>query len=115
MADAATTIDRRRVAFGDDAGGVVRLAAGEWVARFLAPHLADLAGAHRDLTVELNETHVEPDLDRREADLFIRHGLPAPGHLVRCGLRTIAAAIYGATRLADAPPATRNRSRLPQC
>ncbi len=115
MADAATAIDRRRMAFGDDAGGVVRVAAGEWVARFLAPHLADLAGAHRDLTVELDETHMEPDLDRREADLFIRHGLPARGHLVRVGLGTIAAAIYGATRLVEAQPATRTDSRWRAC
>jgi len=74
------------MAFGEDAGGVVRVAAGEWVARFLAPHLAGLTSAHRDLTVELDETHLEPDLDRREADLFVRHGLPARGHLVRVGL-----------------------------
>ena len=115
MADAATAIDRRRMAFGNDAGGVVRVAAGEWVARFLAPHLADLAGAHRDLTVELDETHMEPDLDRREADLFIRHGLPARGHLVRVGLGTIAAAIYGATRLVEAQPATRTDARWRAC
>src|SRR5437867_549496 len=38
VADAATVIDRRRMAFGDDAGGVVRVTTGEWVARFLAPH-----------------------------------------------------------------------------
>ena len=53
MADAATAIDRRRMTFGDDSGGVVRLAAGEWVARFLAPRLATVSGAQRDLTVEL--------------------------------------------------------------
>jgi len=53
---------------------------------FLAPHLAGLTSAHRDLTVELDETHLEPDLDPREADLFVRHGLPARGHLVRVGL-----------------------------
>src|SRR2546427_8804992 len=107
MADAATAIERRRLAFGDDPGGVVRVAAGEWVARFLAPHLAHLASAHRDLTVELDESHVEPDLDRREADLFIRPGLPARGHLIRVALGTIAAAIYDAPRRGAAGDADR--------
>ena len=115
MADAATVIDRRRMAFGDDAGGVVRVAAGEWAARFLAPHLAGLASTHRDLTVELDETHMEPDLDRREADLFVRHGLPARGHLVRVSLGTIAAAIYGATSLVKAEPAARTEARWRVC
>ena len=115
MADAATAIDRRRMAFGDDAGGVVRVSAGEWTARFLAPHLASLSGRHRDLTVELVESHVEPDLDRREADLLIRHGLPARGHLVRVGLGTIGAAIYGATSLVETQPAARSDARWRSC
>jgi len=115
MAETATTIDRRRQAFGDDAGGVVRVAAGEWVARFLAPHLASLARTQGDLTVELAETHNEPDLDRREADLFVRHGLPARGHLVRVGLGVIAAAIYGARSLVDAQPAARTDARWRSC
>ena len=115
VADAATVIDRRRMAFGDDAGGVVRVTTGEWVARFLAPHLAGLADTHRDLTVELDESHMEPDLDRRESDLFVRHGLPARGHLVRVGLGSIAAAIYGAKSLVDAQPAARTDTRWRAC
>ena len=115
MADAATTIDRRRMAFGDDAGGVVRLAAGEWVARFLAPRLATLRGTQRDLTVELVEGHADPDLDRREADLLVRHGLPARGHLVRIGLGTVAAAIYGAASLVEAQPAAKTEARWRAC
>jgi DNA-binding transcriptional LysR family regulator len=115
MAEAATAIDRRRMAFGDDAGGVVRVSAGEWSARFLAPHLASLSGRHADLTVELAETHNEPDLDRREADLLIRHGLPARGHLVRVGLGTIEAAIYGATSLVEAQPTARTEARWRSC
>jgi DNA-binding transcriptional LysR family regulator len=115
MAEAATTIDRRRMAFGDDAGGVVRLAAGEWVARFLAPRLAALRGTQRDLTVELVEGHADPDLDRREADLLVRHGLPARGHLVRIALGTIAAAIYGAASLVEAQPAAKTEARWRAC
>jgi DNA-binding transcriptional LysR family regulator len=115
MAEAAITIDRRRMAFTDDAGGVVRVATGEWVARFLAPHLAGLARTHRDLTIELAETHNEPDLDRREADLFVRHGLPARGHLLRVGLGVIAAAVYGARSLVDAEPAARTEARWRSC
>lgn len=115
MAEAATTIDRRRVAFGEEPAGVVRVAAGEWTARFLAPRLVDLARAHGDLTVELVETHNEPDLDRREADLFVRHGLPARGHLVRVGLGTMAAAIYGAGELVEAQPAARTDARWRSC
>src|SRR5262245_61641842 len=115
VADAVTTIDRRRMAFGDDAGGMVRLATGEWVARFLAPRLGALNSAHRDLSVELVETHIEPDLDRREADLFVRHGLPARGHLVRMGLGTMAAAVYGAIALVEAQPAARTDARWRAC
>lgn len=115
MADAATAIDRRRMTFGDDTGGVVRLAASEWVARFLAPRLATVSGAQRDLTVELVEIHADPDLDRREADLLIRHGLPARGHLVRIGLGTVAAAVYGATSLVEAQPAARTEARWRAC
>jgi DNA-binding transcriptional LysR family regulator len=115
MAEAATAIDRRRAAFGDDAGGVVRIAAGEWAAHFLAPRLAHLAAAHRDLAVELAETHDEPDLGRREADLFVRHGLPARGHLVRIGLGAMAAAIYGARSLVEVQPAARTEARWRAC
>jgi DNA-binding transcriptional LysR family regulator len=115
MAEAATTIDRRRVAFGDETRGVIRVAAGEWAARFLAPRLAHLARTHHDLTVELVETHNEVDLDRREADLFIRHGLPARGHLVRVGLGTMGAAIYGAKDLVEAEPAARTDARWRSC
>jgi DNA-binding transcriptional LysR family regulator len=115
MAETATSIDRRRAALGDQGGGVVRVAAGEWVSWFLAPRLADLARAHGDLTLELVETHNEPDLDRREADLFVRHGLPARGHLVRIGLGAMAAAIYGARALVEAQPAARSDARWRAC
>lgn len=115
MAEAATTIDRRRVALGDPAGGVVRVAAGEWASWFLAPRLADLAREHGDLTVELVETHNEPDLGRREADLFVRHGLPLRGHLVRVGLGAMAAAIYGARRLVEEQPSARTDARWRVC
>jgi DNA-binding transcriptional LysR family regulator len=115
MADAATAIDRRGSAFGDDAGGLVRVAAHEWAARFLAPRLATLADTHRDLTVELVETHLDPDLDRREADLFVRHGLPSRGHLVRISLGSMATAVYGALRLAEAHPAARTEARWREC
>ena len=115
MADAAATIDRRRVALADDAGGLVRVATGEWSARFLAPRLAALIATQTDLAIELAETHLDPDLDRREADVFIRHGLPARGHLVRVSLGTMAAAIYGAPRLVDAQPAARTEARWRAC
>jgi DNA-binding transcriptional LysR family regulator len=115
MAEAATTIDRRRAAFGDEAPGVTRVAAGEWASWFLAPRLIALVRVHRDLTVELAETHNEVDLDRREADLWVRHGLPARGHLVRIGLGSMAAAIYGARDLVEAQPAARTDARWRAC
>jgi DNA-binding transcriptional LysR family regulator len=115
MAETATTIDRRRVAFADEARGVVRVAAGEWPARFLAPRLARFADRHSDLTVELDETHLEPDLGRRAADLFVRHGLPARGHLVRLGLGCMAASVYGAKHLVEAQPAARTDARWRDC
>jgi DNA-binding transcriptional LysR family regulator len=115
MADTATVIDRRGSTFGDEAGGLVRVAAHEWAARFLAPRLAALADTHRDLTVELVETHLDPDLDRREADLFVRHAVPARGHLMRVGLGSMATAVYGALRVAETCPAARTEARWREC
>ena len=115
MADTATTIDRRGAAFGEDAGGLVRVAAHEWAARFLAPRLTGLADTHRDLTVELVEVHLDPDLDRREVDLFVRHGVPSRGHLMRVGLGTMATAVYGSLALAAAHPAARTEARWREC
>lgn len=115
MADSATAIDRRGATFGDAAGGLVRVAAHEWAARFLAPRLAGLAHAHRDLTVELVETHLDPDLDRREAELFVRHGLPSRGHLLRVSLGTVAMAVYGMTGLVATQTAARTDARWRGC
>ena len=111
MADAATTIDRRRAVLGDDAGGSVRVVANEWVSRFLAPRLVNLATANGDLSVSLAESHLDPDLERREADVFVRHGLPARGRVIRVALGTMAAAIYGAARFVEAHPETRTDAR----
>jgi DNA-binding transcriptional LysR family regulator len=115
MADTATAIDRRGATFAEEAGGLVRVMAHEWAARFLAPRLAALAEAHPDLTVELAETHVEPDLARREADLFVRHGLPSRGQLVRVALRSAAIAVYGTAELAAAHAAARTEARWREC
>jgi DNA-binding transcriptional LysR family regulator len=115
MADAATAIDRRGSTFGEEPGGLVRVASAEWAARFLAPRLAVLAGTERDLTVELAETHLDPDLDRREADLFVRHGLPSRGHLVRVGLGSMAVAVYGTVAFAQSHPVARTEARWREC
>lgn len=40
MADAAAAIDRRRAALGSDVRSAVRIVAGEWATRFLAPRLS---------------------------------------------------------------------------
>src|SRR6266542_4406028 len=82
MADAAAAIDRRRAALGSDVRSAVRIVAGEWAARFLAPRLSALADPDGDLSVSLTESHLDPDLDRCEADLFVRDGLPARGETV---------------------------------
>jgi DNA-binding transcriptional LysR family regulator len=115
MAEAATAIDRRRAALSADAGGVVRVAAGEWAAHFLASRLARMAAAHPELTVELADGHSDPDLDRHEADVVLSHGLRARGHLVRIGLGSLALAIYGAAELVKAQPAARTEARWRAC
>ena len=115
MAEAATAIDRRRAALSDDAGGAVRVAAGEWAARFLASRLVRLAATHPELTIELAEVHAEPDLDRHEADLLLSHGLNTRGHLIRIGLGSMALAIYGAPALVEAQPAARTEARWRAC
>ncbi|MBM3221329.1 MAG: LysR family transcriptional regulator [Candidatus Rokubacteria bacterium] len=115
MADAAAAIDRRRAGFGADGGGAVRVVAGEWVARFLAPRLSSLADTHDDLSISLAESHLDPDLERREADLFIRHGLPARGRLVRMSLGTMTAAIYGARSFVGAHPDAGTDARWRRC
>ena len=108
-------IDRRRAAFGDDTGGAVRVVAHEWVSRFLAPKLVGLVGDGRDLSATLAESHSEPDLERREADLFIRHGLPARGRVIRTALGTIAPAIYGARQFVETHPEARSEARWRRC
>jgi DNA-binding transcriptional LysR family regulator len=115
MADGATAIDRRRATLSESGAGVVRVAAGEWTARFLAPHLSRLVSPHPGMAVELVESHLDPDLDRREADLHVRHGLPPRGHLVRVGLGTMGAAIYGARALVARQPAARTEERWRAC
>jgi DNA-binding transcriptional LysR family regulator len=115
MADTATAIDRRGATFGEDSGGLVRVAADEWSARLLAPRLVALAETYPDLTIELVETHLEPDLGRREADLFIRHGLPSRGELVRVALGTMASAVYATARLAAAHAGARAEGAWGEC
>jgi DNA-binding transcriptional LysR family regulator len=111
----ASAIDRRRVSFGDDVGVAVRVVANEWPARFLAPRLGGLVSAHERLTVALAESHREPDLERREADVFVRHGLPARGRVVRVRLGTIVAAIYGAAHFVAAHPEATTERRWRGC
>ncbi len=115
MADAAAAIDRRRAALGSDVRSAVRIVAGEWAARFLAPRLSALADPHGDLSVSLTESHLDPDLDRCEADLFVRDGLPARGRLVRTGLGAIAGTIYGARVFVDAHPEAKTDARWRRC
>ena len=115
MADTATAIDRRRAGFGPDVGGAVRLMTGEWVARYLAPRLGDLAAAHADLTITLAETHQDPDLERREADLYVKHGLPARGRLIRTRLGSLLPAIYGARPYVEAHPDAKTEARWRRC
>lgn len=115
MADTATAIDRHCAAFGEETGGLVRVMADEWAARFLAPRLVKLADAHADLAIELAETHREPDLGRREADLFIRAGLPSRGELVRVALGTMAIAVYGTPELAAAHATARADAQWGDC
>ena len=45
----------------------------------------------------------------------MRHGLPARGHLVRVGLGTMAAAIYGARDLVETLPEARTDTRWRAC
>ena len=105
----------RRAALGSDVRSAVRIVAGEWAARFLAPRLSALADPHGDLSVSLSESHLDPDLDRREADLVVRDGLPARARLVRTGLGAIAGAIYGADVFVDAHPEARTDARWRRC
>jgi DNA-binding transcriptional LysR family regulator len=115
MADSASAIDRRRASFGDDADAAIRIVTNEWPARFLAPRLGTLVAVRERLAVALAESHLEPDLERREADLFVRHGLPARGRLVRVRLGTMAAAIYGAAEFVAAHPEAATDGRWSRC
>jgi DNA-binding transcriptional LysR family regulator len=115
MADAASAIDRRRASFGDEPDTAVRVVTNEWPARFLAPRLGALVAAHERLTVALAESHLEPDLERREADVFVRHPAPARGRLVRVRLGTICAAVYGAVEFVGANPEAATDQRWRSC
>jgi len=115
MAETAAAIERQRAALRDDSGGIVRIAAAEYSARFLAGELGRLAAAHPELTVELAEVHTDPDLDRHEADLIVSHGVNARGHLIRIGLGRMALAVYGASSLVEKQPAARTEARWRAC
>jgi DNA-binding transcriptional LysR family regulator len=115
MAETAAAIDRRRAAYAEDTAGVVKIYAGEWGAAFLAERMGDFARNNPAIILELSETHSDPDLARREADLMVRHGLPERGDLLAVGLGTMQGTLYAARDYADATPESLDERRWKAC
>lgn len=95
IGESALAIERRLATLAAGPDDLVRIVAAEWPARFVAGRVSALSAAGGPV-VELAESHGEPDLARREADIFIRHGLPARGNLVTRRIGSLPAAVYAA-------------------
>ncbi len=105
----------RRGAAADPRAGPVRISAAAWPAAFLAGQMgsagADLPAPEIELVVSSETTN----LARREADLAIRHGLPATGDLITTKVGSMACAIYGAADYLARHPAAASDDRYRLC
>lgn len=112
MQHAAAELARAGGGLGQAPGGVVRISANEWPALFLARALPPSAD---DFAIELVVSEQTEQLTRREADLAVRHGLPATGEFLTRRAGRIATAIYGAADYVAAHPEASTRRRFAAC
>jgi DNA-binding transcriptional LysR family regulator len=115
MDEAAARLALRRVGADPAPAGTVRIASGEWMARFLARSAAELQQALPDIELELVAAQQYANLSRREADIAIRNQLPDTGALYVRQLKGFAYAIYGSRDYFERHPAAAEESRYRDC
>src|SRR5262245_21095470 len=96
LESAALALERRRAAASPALSGTVRVSVGEWGGAFLARHIdqSSHTGLPPTLTLELVASWQTANLARRDADLALRHGVPAGGNLYVSKVGVIAGAVY---------------------
>jgi DNA-binding transcriptional LysR family regulator len=115
MARAADTIERQRPAMEGSLAGVVRIAAGGWMSRFLSQHALELTVGLPGLEIEIFNAYQFANLARREADLALRNQRPQDGKLAVRRLQHPLYAIYGSRRYVQDNPKARTEARFRAC
>jgi DNA-binding transcriptional LysR family regulator len=115
MDEAAARLALRRAGADPAPAGTVRIASGEWMARFLARSAPELQRELPDIELELVAAQQYANLSRREADVAIRNQVPDTGALYVRQLKGFAYALYGSRDYIARHPAAASESRYKDC
>ncbi len=115
MDEAAARLALRRAGADPAPTGTVRIASGEWMARFFASNAPELRATLPDIELELVAAQQYANLSRREADIALRNQLPDAGALYVRQLKGFAYAVYGSRNYAERTPAAVAETRYQDC
>jgi DNA-binding transcriptional LysR family regulator len=115
MDEAAARLALRRAGADPAPTGTVRIASGEWMARFFARSAPELQAALPGIELELVAAQQYANLSRREADIALRNQLPDAGALFVRQLKGFAYAAYGAREYVAQNPAAKGDARYRDC
>jgi len=115
MARAADAMERQRPVLEGALAGVVRVAAGGWMSRFLSRHALALTDGLPGVELEIFNAYQFANLARREADLALRNQRPEDGRLALRRLQHPAYAVYGHRRYVESNPKARTDARFRAC
>ncbi len=115
MDAAAARLTLRRAGADPAPTGTVRIASGEWMARFLARSAPELQAALPGIELELVAAQQYANLSRREADIALRNQMPEAGALYVRQLKGFAYAVYGSRDYAERMPAAAGEARYRNC
>ena len=102
MDDAAREISLGASGRSQDIKGRVSITATDTVSAFLLPEaLRRIAADAPDLTIDLVVSDQIVDLEKREADIAVRHSRPTQGHLVAKLVRAIPVRLFASTLYLD--------------
>ncbi len=115
MDAAAARLALRRAGADPAPAGTVRIASGEWMARFFAGSAPELQAALPDIELELVAAQQYANLSRREADIALRNQMPDAGALYVRQLKGFAYAVYGSRDYVRRMPAAVGEARYRNC
>jgi DNA-binding transcriptional LysR family regulator len=115
MDAAAARLALRRAGADPAPTGTVRIASGEWMARFFAGSAPELQAALPGIELELVAAQQYANLSRREADIALRNQMPDAGALYVRQLKGFAYAVYGSRDYVARTPATAGEARYRNC